>query len=123
MKYEFANVLVADTRLLLANNSGLELDGSSQPRILVLNNRLSAENNCQSPANNLRPPIEGSQSTTDCSNCCLRIEEPEFRKRADASLLPPSSSSDSPDRTQKCFGKFLMSVLYIMSPYLASSDY
>ena len=69
-KYNFDNILVADTRVLRRMN-----DTDPRPQILVLNNKL---NKCHTHQPN-------------CVACCLQIEAPEFKRR---------SSVSSPDEAE-----------------------
>lgn len=78
IKYNFDNVLVADTKLL-----GEISENGSAPQILVLNNRL---NKC---ANNQQP--------IKCDTCCLQVEESQFRRRSDAF-----------HNSVECFGKYVL---------------
>lgn len=107
MKYEFANVLVADTRLLM-NMSEPE----NYPRVLVLNNQLNETCSRQQQQQhnqrhlNLHPSASAARQS-NCSTCCLRIEEPEFKKRAHLdeydSMTTPTTTTDQ--QQQQCFGK------------------
>lgn len=80
IKYNFDNVLVADTKLLV--QVGKVRGG---PQILVLNNKL---NKCE----HRKQPIR-------CDTCCLQVEEPQFKRR-----------SDIFKNTTDCFGKFRLSI-------------
>lgn len=89
-RYKFENVKIAEADLAINKSSSKWL-----PRILVLNNKL---NKCQTTSAN-SAVVAANESR--CVSCCLRIEEPEFRRR---------SSVETPDyqaETGQCFGKLL----------------
>lgn len=87
-KYNFDNVLVADTKLLMDMND----QDVGQPQIIVLNNKLNLK--CRKQEDNNGTCSASSSSTT----CCLQVEEPEFRRRSDMIIVEADLSK------QRCFG-------------------
>lgn len=81
-KYNFDNVLVADTRLLMSMS-----DPVVRPQIIVLNNKLNVK--CR------------KQTNAGCSSsatCCLQVDEPELRRRSDMIIVEADLSK------HRCFG-------------------
>lgn len=93
LKYNFDNVLVANTRLLspMINNDTSSI--AIQPHVLVLNGKL---NKCSKFENN-----NNSTKSSTCSSCCLQVESSEFRKR---SILVPRRQTIN--NQPECFGKY-----------------
>lgn len=82
-KYNFDNVLVADTRLLMSMSNPV-----MRPQIIVLNNKLNVK--CRK-----------HQTTSGCSSsatCCLQVDEPELRRRSDMIIVEADLSK------HRCFG-------------------
>lgn len=93
IKYNFDNVLVADTKLLMQIGK-LRTVG---PQILALNNKL---NKCE----HLKQPIK-------CDTCCLQVEESQFKRR-----------SDIFQNTTNCFGKFNFRGRFLILSTIANNE-
>lgn len=87
-KYKFADVLVADTKLLMGSIS----NQVTRPQVIVLNNKLNVK--CRKQQLN-----DGGAECSSSETCCLQIEEPELRRRSDMIIV----EADLSDRN-RCFG-------------------